>query len=455
MSTITPSTTTPAFIAGGLASTLDTNSIIDGLVSLQQRPLTLLKSQQTGLQAQISTLGSLATRLSALGDAGRALGTSGALAVSATSSNTSFSAAPGAGAAAGSYSVQVTALATAAKWRTSAFGSTDTVKAGSLDIAVDGIHYPTDPTKPLAWQDGASLTDVVAAIRASGAPVSAAVLFDGQSSYLSITKRDTGSGPLVVTETSTGSTGRALGVPELQTSGLDATLTVDGLPIVSSSNVITGAIPGTTLTLKSKGLDAENLTLQNDVAGTKAKLKTYVDAYNSVIQVVQQQLSPAANTDRTASLAGSSTLRSLQQTLQAFGSQQVPGLGSIRTLADVGVKTNRDGTLSIDDAVLGSALASSPDALNSLFTTASTGIGATMGAFTDQYVKPGTGLLALAQSGLSTRAKQMDDNATQIQARLDAYRATLQSQFAAMEQIVSQLKNTGSFLTSQSALNNK
>ena len=281
------------------------------------------------------------------------------------------------------------------------------------------------------------------------------MLFDGQSSYLSITKRDTGSGPLVVTETSTGSTGRALGVPELQTSGLDATLTVDGLPIVSSSNVITGAIPGTTLTLKSKGLDAENLTLQNDVAGTKAKLKTYVDAYNSVIQVVQQQLSPAANTDRTASLAGSSTLRSLQQTLQAFGSQQVPGLGSIRTLADVGVKTNRDGTLSIDDAVLGSALASSPDALNSLFTTASTGIGATMGAFTDQYVKPGTGLLALAQSGLSTRAKQMDDNATQIQARLDAYRATLQSQFAAMEQIVSQLKNTGSFLTSQSALNNK
>ncbi|HYS79990.1 MAG TPA: flagellar filament capping protein FliD [Anaeromyxobacteraceae bacterium] len=461
MSTITPSSTTPAFTAGGLASTLDTNSIIDGLVSLQQRPLDLLKSQQTGLQAQISTLGSIASRLSALGDAARALGTSGALAVSATSSNTSFSASPGAGAAAGSYSIQVTELATVAKARTTAFGSADKVKAGSLDIAVDGVHYPTDPTKPITWQDGASLADVVAAISASGAPVSAAVLFDGTSSYLSITKRDTGyamgSDPaqaLVVTETTTGTTGRALGINPFQPP-TNAAFTLDGLPFARTSNVIGDAVPGTTLTLRSKGGDAEELTLANDIAGTKAKLQTYVNAYNGVIQIVQQQLTPAANTDRTASLAGSATLRSLQQTLQAFGSQEVPGLGTIRTLADVGVKTNRDGTLSIDDTVLGSALVASPNALNALFTKASTGLAATVGALADQYVKSGTGLLSLAQSGLNTRAKQMDDEQTQLQARLDAYRASLQAQFTAMEQIVSKMKNVGSFLTSQSAMNNK
>jgi flagellar hook-associated protein 2 len=460
--------TTPSFTAGGLASGLDTNTIIDGLVSLQQRPLDLLKSQQTGLQAQVSTMGSIASKLSALGDAVRALGTGGALAVSATSSNTSFSAAPGTGATAGSYSIQVTELASAAKSRSTAFASTDTVTGGSLDLAVDGQHYPPPGQGPITWQDGASLADVVAAIRASGAPVSAAILFDGQNSYLSVTKRDTGyavggdpSKALVVVETSTGSLGHALGIAPLPDPSdptgktpllpTNAAFTIDGLPNTRSSNVIGDALPGTTLTLKSKGGTAEDLTLDNDVAGTKAKLQTYVDAYNAVIQIVQQQLSPAANTDRTASLAGSSTLRFLQQQLQALGSQQVSGLGPIRSLADLGVKTNRDGSLSIDDSVLGSALATSPDAVNALFATASTGLAATVGAVTDQYVQPGTGILALAQSGLQTRAQQMSDQETQLQSRLDAYRATLQAQFTAMEQIVSSMKSIGSFLTAQSA----
>jgi len=466
------STISPSFTAGGLSSGLDTNTIIDGLVSLEQQPLTLLQKQQAAYQSQISTMGSIASQLSALQTAAKALGSGGALAVSTTSSNTSFRATTGAGAAAGSYQVQVTGLATAAKARSTGFASTDTVKAGSLDITVDGVHYPTDPTNPIAWQDGASLADVMAVIQASGAPVSATILNDGQKSYLSLTKLSTGftvgtdpKQALVVTETSTGSQGHALGVaalpdpaslldPPATLDPTNATFTLDGLAFTRSTNTVSDALPGVTLSLSSTGA-AEGLNLANDVSGTQQRLQTYVNAYNAVIQIVQRELSPTANTDRTQTLAGNATVRSLQQMLQGLGSQQVPGLGTVRTLADLGVKTNRDGTLTLDATTLSAAVTRSPSSVNALFSTASTGLSAVVSAAVDQYVLPSNGMLSLAQSGLQGRVKQMGDQATTLQSRLDAYKATLQAQFAAMETVVSQWKTVGSFLTSQSSSSSK
>ncbi|GEJ59172.1 flagellar filament capping protein FliD [Anaeromyxobacter diazotrophicus] len=452
MSTVTSSSSTsPSFTAGGLASNLDSASIIDGLVALQQQPLTLLQKQQSAYQSQISTLGSIASRLSALKSAAQALGTGGALAVGVTSSNTSFTATTGAGAAAGSYDLQVTGLAAAAKARSAGFASAVTVTGGSLDLAVDGKHYPT-----AAWKDGASLADVAAAIQASGAPVTAVVLDDGTNRYLSVTKRDTGyavgSDPkqaLVLTETSTGTQGHALGLAATQDPA-NASFTLDGLPFTRTSNTVSDALPGVTLALASKG-SAETLTLANDVSGTARKLQGYVDAYNAVIQIVQTELSPAANTDRAQTLAGDATVRGLQQRLQGLGSQQVAGLGTVRTLSDLGIKTNRDGTLTLDSTALAAAVARSPSSVDALFSTASTGLAAVVGAAVDQYTLPASGLLSLAQSGLQDRVKQMDDQAATLQSRLDAYHATLQAQFTAMESVVSQWKTVGSFLSSQAS----
>ena len=56
------------FRAGGLASGLDTNSIIDQLVSIESTPLSLLRKRQTGIRTQISTLGDLASRLASRSD---------------------------------------------------------------------------------------------------------------------------------------------------------------------------------------------------------------------------------------------------------------------------------------------------------------------------------------------------------------------------------------------------
>lgn len=457
-----------SFNAGGLASGLDTNTIIDGLVKLRQGSIDLLRTQQTALRTNISTLGDLTSKLSALGDAAKALGTGGVLGVKATTTNTAFSAVPGTGAIAGSYSVQVDALASAAKERSTGFVEGMTVAGGALDIVVDGVHYPTKgadgSTYPAAsWGDGASLADVASAIRASGAPVSASVLFDGTNSYLSVTRRDPGfagddaTQGLVIQESTAGGYGQALGLAYLKDgAGKDvlptnASFRVDGLAFTRSSNVVSDALPGTTLTLKSAGGAAENLNFENDVDATTKKLQTYVDAYNAVIKTVQKQLSPTAATNRASTLTGDSLLRTLQGDLQSFGSAQVPGLGTVQSLAELGVKTNRDGTLSIDASTLTAAVSRDAGAVDALFANADTGLAAVVGSLVDRYTNATGGLLVDAKSSLDGSVSRMDDDAERMQARLDAYRATLVQQFATMEQLVSGYKNIGTFLQNQAA----
>ena len=445
------SISSPSFTAGGLASGLDTNTIVDKLVQLAQQPITLLQTQQGGMKAQVSTLGDIASKLSALQDAAKALGTGGVVGVKATSTNTAFSVDPGSSAVAGSYAVTVDHLAVAAKALSGGFAADETVRGGSLFVTVDGTDYATD-----YWKDGASLDEVAAAIRGSGAPVSAVVLNDGTKSWLSVTKRDTGhpldldaADALTFTENTTGVLGKAVGLAVTQ-QARNAEFHIDGVDFTRSSNVVTDALPGTTLGLKTAGGPEETLSLANDVDATQAKLQTYVDAYNAVINVVQKQLSPDKSTDRGSTLAGDAAMRSLQQALQRIGSTTV-GDGTIRSLADVGVKTGRDGSLSIDKTTLAAALSRDPGAVNDVFARADTGLADVVGGIVDTYVDPTEGVLVSNQSQLQSAIHRIDDDVAKQQARLDAYRSSLIAQFAAMESVVSQMKSIGTFLTQQSA----
>jgi flagellar hook-associated protein 2 len=438
------------FQAGGLASGLDTNTIIDKFVALRQVPLTQLQTTEAGVKTQISTLGDLASKIAALNTAAGALASGGLLGAKTLSSNSSFSATPGTGAVAGDYSVQVMTMAQAAKARSQPFASGDLVQGGTLAMTVQGQSYS------VTLADGSTLQDAASAIRQSGAPVSAVVLYDGTHSYLSFTSLQTGfplggaaGDALSISETSTGSSGKPLGATLFQPAQ-NATFTVDGLLLTRQSNQLTDAIPGTTLTLASQGGPAETLSMAYDVDATSAKLKTFVDAYNAVMGVVQRQLAVTPQTDRSATLAGDLSTRTLQSQLQSLISANVSGLSNVRTLADLGVKTNQDGSLALDAATLGAAIARDPAAVNAMFSTASTGLGALTSTLADRFTRPSDGILTSRSSSLADRVKEMDHQATLLQDQLDAYRALLVAQFTAMEQLVSSLKNSSSYLTAMS-----
>src|SRR3989441_5076542 len=98
---------------GGLATGIDTNSIIDQLVKLEHRPVDLLAIEVGGVQATQASITTLTGKLSTLAAAAHGLETAdGVLVRQATSSDTDvLAAAAGAGAQPGSVTLTVTQLA--------------------------------------------------------------------------------------------------------------------------------------------------------------------------------------------------------------------------------------------------------------------------------------------------------------------------------------------------------
>ena len=433
---------------GTSSSGLDTSSIINQLVQIESQPITALQKKQTNLQAQATQLGSLAGILSSFNDAAHALST-GVVQVGVAGSNAGFTAAADSSAAAGNYNVQVTALAQAAKVRSQGFASGGTpVSGGALHFDTGGTGYD------LAVTDGTALSDLVAQINALGAPVYATVISDGTQSYLSIANRNTGFDPagtaaqaLAITFTAAGGSANAdLAFSAVQTAA-NATLAVDGLPVTSQSNDVSSVIPGVTLNLKSLTGAPESLTLSNDQAATAKGLQIFVDTYNRLVTSLESQLNVAAGADRASTLAGDASVRGLQQQLQALFSNSVPGLAQVRSLADLGLTTQKDGTITLDTKKLNAALALDPNAVNQVFSKASTGIAATSKSLLAQYTDSLSGVFTLAQQGYKRQVKDLGSQVLAAQEHATQYRTLLVSQFSAMEAIVSGFKSASQYLT--------
>ena len=455
-------TTAPVFQASGLASGLNDNSIIQSLVQIASIPLTSLQTEQTALQSKVSLVGTLMSNLASLQTAADDLGTNGVLATKVTSANSSFTATAGTSAAPGSYNVRVDQLALGSKWLSSQFASpTSGVLGGSLQLTVAGQTY-----SPINIADGTSLTDVAYAINQLGAPISATVLTNTTgSTYLSVSTIGTGytgtssSSALSIAFTpGTGGTGQNPGFTQTQ-AAQNASFNVDGLQFTRQSNVVSDAIPGVTLTLnqgaptgQTQGT-TETLALATDVAGTQARLQTFVSAYNGVMSMVQTALNPTPSTDRSSTLTGDFTVQDLGGQLQSLITTSVPGVTGVSTLADLGVQSDPNtGALSIDTPTLTAALQTNPQAANQIFSTASSGLQAAVDTLVSNETFPGTGFLALDQAGFNTSIQQLTDQQTQLQTQIATYQQTLVAQFTAMETTISSLKSSGSFLAATAAL---
>ena len=444
------------FRAGGLASGLDTNSIIDSLTQLESRGLNQLRARQSGIKTQISAIGDLASRLSALAEAAKTLATNGVLGMKVMSTASGFGAAASSEAVSGRYSVQVEQLAQAARSRSQAFASgTSPVAGGTLHLDVMGERFD------IPVGDGSALSDVAFAINRSGAPVSATILNDGTNTFLSLSSRETGhplgTDPLQalqLSHTVTGTGGAAIGM-NLIAPAKNARVTVDGLTFERRTNTVADAVPGVTLNLTSEVSSPQDLVVDSDTGSTTANLKKFVDAYNDLLGRMNRQLQINETTNRDTTLAGDRSVQSLQQRLQKMIGTEVPGLTTVRTLADLGVKTNRDGTLTINDATLSRAISRDPSAVNAVFQQAQGGLAAELTQLARDYTDPAEGVFTARRKGMDQSVRRMDADLEKMQFRIDKFRKNLIAQYAAMEKVVSGIKSIGSYLTQQDAVNSR
>lgn len=435
----------PAVTFTGLASGIDSASLITQLVNAERAPVNAITQQQSDLNTQKSIVGNLSTALAALGTAMRGLALpSQVQPLSASSSDGHVTVAASSDALATVHNVFVKQLA-----RSEVTSSREFTSAGAGVLGTGSVTITTGAkSAQINYSATDSLANIAAKINDADLDASASVLFDGSKYRLMVAS--TGTGTAAAASFVDSGDSLALSDPQnIKVEAKDAIATIDGVDVTRARNVIDDAVTGLTFTLVSPHAVTDNGATVNvslDTAGLKSKLQSVISAYNSVNSALHAQLDYTGSKKGTDTLFGDFTLRQLQG---ALGNVMTSGYGSDplnpQTLGAVGLTRARDGTLTLDDAKLTAALAKNPNAIGDLFVTG--GFAAAMTKMTDSYTQS-DGLLAAKSQSLSDRSRALQSRADQINARADALQTQLQNQFTALETAMSQLKSQSSQLTS-------
>jgi flagellar hook-associated protein 2 len=443
---------------GGLITGLDTNALIAGLVKAEQGPINLLQGQKVTLQAQQGVYATVVSALADLKGAAQSLSLSKDFnKKSATSSDSTVLAASGDSTAlAGNSTVIVDTLAKARSIESTSFtSSSDGVGTGTLTIQVGSTSTPI-----VVDASNNTLAGLKSAINSSGAAVTASIVNVGTSASpdyrLIVQSKDTGIANAVsISGTLAGGADPFAGGGQVVQEAADAILSVNGLTITRSSNTISDVVPGVTFTLLKEGdhdgvissSDASaNVTVAVDGSAIKGSIKDFVDSYNAVNKIVNDQFKLNPDTKRQGALGGDAALRGvssrLRQEISAPG-----GIGAgLQYLSDVGITFENDGSLTVDDSKLSNALETDPTGVGNLFALVQNGIGKRVPDAVDGFISSVDGSITFREKGIQADIDRIDQKVAKEQDRINALQDRLTQQFSDLEKLVSQLKSQGNFL---------
>lgn len=440
----------------GLASGLDTSSIIAALMNVEREPVTHLSDEQSKLQAAQSELqgvqGSLQQLAALVSEfAEPSLFEDSQTVTSNEPARVSASVGAGAGAAIGGYEVEVTSLANAAQ-RTFAFTS----PASEDAITIEGQEF-----KATAGESARELADTINLD--SHASVYAVALEGGT---IVLSSRQTGAtGGEFIKVTDTGGTLKE--VENTAREGQDAKFKVDGVEGSSASNTVTDAIPGVTLTLG--GLTPQGpvtIDVQPPGANTgalEAKVQAFVKLYNSTVEALQRQLNtkPPAKPDSSgefgvgtlfADVELTSLLDGMRQSMyepiagleSATSSPVAIGLSTGAPTAGTTSQSSLEGLLTLEPGKLGEAVKADPTGVQQMLQGWSSKLQGLMEAASG----PG-GSLEARINGDSAQITQLKGQISNMDELLAAREKALQATYAQLERVIAQNTAQGDYLTKQ------
>jgi flagellar hook-associated protein 2 len=256
------------------------------------------------------------------------------------------------------------------------------------------------------------------------------VINDANGARLAIVSATTGlPGNLAVTGTLQRADNSAINFTQA-VPGLNAVLSVDGVPISSSTNKISGVINGVTLNLTAPTTSGPvTLGVGPDTSSISSAISTFVSAYNTAITSVNAQFQVNSDGSGLGPLEGDGSLRDAQQALLAAGSYSAKGTGGPVNLTSLGINTNNDGTLSIDSTALSSALSSNFSGVQTFLQDTSTGFAGNLVSSLLGLSGPG-GELALDAQGYTSTSTSLTQQISDLQSSLNAKQQNLIAVYA-------------------------
>ena len=446
----------------GLASGLDTTSIISQLMDIEKQPQTLLSTKMSTATVKASAYRAINTSFAALLTAAQKVTAASTwTSTKATSSDTSITATAGATAQTGSLSFTVKQLATAhsivsaGQWTTT---TEDTGLGTSMTLSTSATPITLDTNG-----DGkTTLAEAVAAINSSStAGVKASAVNTGSGYKLQLTASSTGLAK-VFTATPSGSSAPSFAIA---TQGQDAKLavgTTTTYDVTSASNTFDQVLSGTSFTVSQAGASA-TVTVTSDPSAVTKAVQGLVDAANAALtQIVGYTTASGNDADTDGILSGDYSMKQLKTNVLSAISSAIGG----KSAASAGLEVDRYGKITFDSAAFSAALAADPASVQALFQgTVGLGTDNVTGTIDDTIETDGlaarlqqlaagvtdkvNGTLVVLANGQDDRASDLKDQIAAWDIRLTKREETLTAQFTAMESALSTLNNQASWLTSQ------
>jgi len=444
-------------IASGIGSGLDIGSLVAQLVAAEAEPANArFNTKETTLGSELSAYGTLKSALSTFNDAVTKLESADVFKVfSASSSNeTTFTASVDSTAGAGTYDIEVTQLAQAAKVRSADFtDQTEVVGTGTLDISLgaDTFQLTIDSNNNTL----AGIRDAInAATDNPGISASLINVDSGTQLILSSTTIGAANTITVAAVDDNGADGFDLtrldsaNLISLQTAK-DSIIKVDTQTVTRDSNNFSDVISGVTFNLlEATPGTIETLSVESDTSAIKKDIESFVTNYNVLTGVMKGLSNFDASTNVAGALNGDSVLRGIASRLQQSLSASVSG-GAFANLSELGISLGDAGSIEIDDAVLNDKLNNNLSDVSDFFSSA-TGYAQTVTASLAGYVDD-AGIIDSRTEGIQSRLDGIGDKRDALSRRMASFEARLNAQFTAMDILVAQLRSTGSFLTQQLA----
>lgn len=357
----------------GIGSGLDTAQLVKDLAATAKAPKEQrIAAREAANKAKVSALGDAASGIDNFSKALSSLISGGTLFTQPTSSDAGavkVSALPGARLSGLSAEIQVLDVAKPQSL-VSAVGVNRGQRfgAGSFTIT-NAAGKATTVTVP---EGDDTIAGIARAITASGAGVTASIVTQGDTAKL-VVKGATGAGAGFSIEASGAYAAFGYGAAgdtgmQATQAARDARVVIDGVETTRSSNSITDLIPGVRIELaKATGASPVTIGAASPAAAIRQAVLDFADAYNELKATLDTATASGLGGGEAGPLRSDYGMRELRQQLGRLTSTALASGGSPSTLAEIGVRTGRDGTLSVDTAVLDDMLAKSPEGVEALF----------------------------------------------------------------------------------------
>ena len=244
-------------------------------------------------------------------------------------------------------------------WSSGSFVASATTASSSLSIAA------TDTLSSLKDKINALNYGVTASIFGAGDGTYNLVLKSGEGKEnalrITATESPSGSGLSSIDNTSTNSS-------KQKVAGTDATIVVDGMTLTRETNTITDLFEGYTVKLVSTLSTTANITSTVDVAAATTNLQNLVDSINTAKLVLNAKTFRGDAGGEAGELSDDPVIKSIKKQLDSLTTSPLSGFGSSSVyLSNLGVRTEKTGTITLNTNILKNELKNNPSSMDAIF----------------------------------------------------------------------------------------